>query len=160
MSKAKPTPGRTSRRPRSTPIPELEVKVRALASELKRSFPGVWRNSPLALRDQAVVLLRRALTPRKRLSGARRTHAVDLAYRMWRDQLRECRRRELRRVSWLKIARACIDGFKSMDAAERRRRIRRLQNAVYNRSHRAWKRLNRLRAGHVDAHNGAAASSA
>ncbi len=158
MSRAKPASG--GHRPISNPIPGLEAQMRLVASQLKRAYPNLWGAAPLTLRDQAVAFLRRVLTPRNRLSGARRTLAVDTAYRMWRDQLRQYRRGKRPRVSWLKIARACIDGFESLDSAERSRKLRRLQNAVYNRSHRAWKRLERRRGRRVDAHNEAAASSA
>jgi hypothetical protein len=159
MNRAKPDSG-GGHRPISNPIPGLEAQIRVWASQLKRAYPNLWGAAPLTLRDQAVAFLRSSLTPRNRLSGARRTLAVDTAYRMWRDQLRQHRRGRRPRVSWLRIARACIDGFRYMDDAERKLKLRRLQNAVYNRSHRAWKRLERRRGRRVDAHNEVAEPSA
>ena len=161
MSRAKvASDGRPRCRPVANPIPGLEAQVRLIASQLKGAFHESWAATPLVLRDQAVGLLRRALTPKKRLPGARRTLTVDKAYRKWRGQLRQRRLGERRRVSWLKIAHDCIGGFRFMDDVERKLRLRRLQNAVYNRAHRAWKRIQRRQDRRTDSHNEAAEPSA
>ena len=135
--------GSTPRRPRPDPIPGLEATIRQVASTLKRDYSQYRAQAPFQFRDTVINQLRRVLTPKKRRNGPRRTAYIDKAYRMWRDQMREIRRRQRRRITWQPIAVKCIEQFSLMSLADRRTRLRRLRNSVYNRSSRAWRRLKR-----------------
>ena len=136
MREAKPV----RRRRKAVRIPGLEAEIRGLATILKRKFPLDRRQNPLGLRDEAVRLLRRALTRRELRPGGRATESISRAERMWRNQRSEARRGLRKKVNWFTIAKACIPGVCERTEPEQQGLVKRLRNAVFNRNRRAARR--------------------
>jgi hypothetical protein len=113
----------------------LERDILEFARRLKRDHGSQYRRDRKGFTTRAVRYLKRALRPRRRV-GAKRSTNVTKAYGMWRDRLRASKFTPGLKVNWYPIAFACIPGYRDMDGTQRRRRLRNLQNSVYNRAYR------------------------
>ena len=135
---------RRTKRRKSVPVPGLATWMRKQVRELRRVFRAQYRANRQAFREAAVRQLSRALAPRGK-RGALRDRRIDQAIQMWREQQRRKTRGEVGSVNWRKIALACIPDWAQMPPDGRKRSLRRLRNAVYNRTHRAARRADRGR---------------
>lgn len=113
----------------------LERDILEFARRLKRDHGSQYRRDRKGFTTRAVRYLKRALRPRRRV-GAKRSANVTKAYGMWRDRLRKRHCDPQYTVKWHPIAFTCIPGYRDLDRTQQRRRLRNLQNAVYNRAQR------------------------
>lgn len=144
---------RTSRRRKSNlSVSGLAHAVRKMAAALKRQFAEEQRRNPELFRREAARLLRKGLRPDGCHAGRKRCAYIDKAYGLWRRQQAEIARGRRRRVRWLPIAFECIEGFAQLPPEGRKRRLRRLQNSIYNRARRSGKSLKRLVTRGAEAH--------
>lgn len=115
------------------PIPGLKADVEQYAQHLQQQYVEAHQADPAQVFRQVSKHLRRLLLPHKR-RGAMPRPEITRAFTMWRAQQKEKHLGHIPTVSWLPIYIAAIPGFASLSEEARKKAIRRLRNAVYNRA--------------------------